>query len=390
MKTVPALLFPGAVLLGGVAALLMAAPQSPFVAEAAIGYPYVAIVAAILLAWRMKRSRLVVSALVFLTAYLSLQPYALGDDVLAHALIATFLPTGLAILSFMHDSTFTISSLRRHLLLVLAPLAAAAFFSAGNPAGAVELLGSRFGGVPVTVMVWCAALLAAAVSVVKRERPAEVGIALLIVAFVFAMSAESGSTVRSIWMLAGAMVLIVALIETAYAMAYHDELTGLPGRRALSQALAALEQPYAIAIVDIDHFKSFNDQHGHDVGDQVLCMVAAKLRAVKDGEAFRSGGEEFTLVFPGSTKREAHGHVEEVREAVENAEFRLRSRLRPHGKKAAAARGRAKSSAECLSVTVSVGIAAPTARNPSVEAVVKAADKAMYRAKTEGRNRVVA
>ena len=192
-------------------------------------------------------------------------------------------------------------------------------------------------------------------------------------------------------MLAAGLVLIVALVETAYAMAYHDELTGLPGRRALSQALASLEPPFALAVVDVDHFKSFNDRHGHDVGDQVLCMVASKLRAVGGGgRAFRSGGEEFTMVFAAMSKREALPYVEDVRAAVAKAEFALRGHPRPKGKKAAAARGRGKAASSKLQVTVSVGVASSTAKNNSVEDVLKAADKAMYRAKNQGRNQVVA
>ena len=68
-------------------------------------------------------------------------------------------------------------------------------------------------------------------------------------------------------------------------LAYFDELTGIRGRRGFSQALLSLDQQYSIAIVDIDHFKKFNDTYGHDVGDQVLCMVAGRISKV--GEAGR-------------------------------------------------------------------------------------------------------
>jgi diguanylate cyclase (GGDEF)-like protein len=174
-------------------------------------------------------------------------------------------------------------------------------------------------------------------------------------------------------------------------MAFQDELTELPGRRALSHALQSLATPYSIAVIDIDHFKSFNDQYGHDVGDQVLRMVAARLRAVGGGgQAFRSGGEEFTIVFAGLSKREALAHAEAVREAVANARFALRKLPRPRGKKAQQRRGRAGSSVGQLHVTISVGVASPNTRHNTVNAVIRHADKAMYRAKSEGRNRVVA
>lgn len=78
-------------------------------------------------------------------------------------------------------------------------------------------------------------------------------------------------------------------------------------------------------MADVDHFKAFNDTHGHDVGDQVLRMVAAQLRRVSGGGyAYRYGGEEFTLVFPGKTAVEAMPYLETVRQAIEAYQMRLR------------------------------------------------------------------
>ncbi|MER3423211.1 MAG: GGDEF domain-containing protein, partial [Nitrospiraceae bacterium] len=76
---------------------------------------------------------------------------------------------------------------------------------------------------------------------------------------------------------AAGLVLTLAVLQTSYAMAYHDDLTGLPGRRALNETLLKLSGRYTIAMVDVDHFKTFNDQYGHDVGDQVLRMVASHV-----------------------------------------------------------------------------------------------------------------
>ena len=391
MKTPIVLLLPGAILVCATAAAMLIAPDATFLAQAAHGYPYVALAAALLLAARMQRSRLTVASAATLAACLTLQPWALGTDLLAHGLFAVFLPVGFAVLAFAHDAGFTFARIRRHAAILIGPLAVAAFFSAGDPDRAAHLLTARYAGMPLPLLVSIVAFLAVGVSATRSQRPTETGLAWLTFAFALSVSEPTGSTARAVWMLAAGLVLIVALVETAYAMAYHDELTGLPGRRALAQAMAALDAPFALAVVDVDHFKSFNDTHGHDVGDQVLCMVAAKLRAVGGGgKAFRSGGEEFTMVFAGMSKREALPYVEDVREAVEGAEFVLRGAQRPRGKKAAAARGKGKKNADRLSVTVSVGVASPTARDGTVDAVMKSADKAMYKAKTDGRNRVVA
>ena len=104
--------------------------------------------------------------------------------------------------------------------------------------------------------------------------------------------------VATAYIATAALLLLVAIIETSYSMAFHDELTGLPARRAFNQALLALEDPYTVAIVDIDHFKQFNDTYGHDTGDQVLRLVAGKLAQVTGGgKPFRCGGEEFAIFF---------------------------------------------------------------------------------------------
>ena len=104
------------------------------------------------------------------------------------------------------------------------------------------------------------------------------------------------------------------MIENSYLLAYHDELTTLPSRRAFNDAMMRLQPPYSIAVVDIDHFKKFNDTYGHDTGDvQVLRLVASKLSLVTGGgNAYRCGGEEFTILFPGKRRDEVVERFGEV------------------------------------------------------------------------------
>jgi diguanylate cyclase (GGDEF)-like protein len=141
-----------------------------------------------------------------------------------------------------------------------------------------------------------------------------------------------------------------------------------------------------VAMVDVDHFKKFNDIHGHDVGDQVLRTVAGRLACVAGGgRAFRYGGEEFAVLFPGKTAAESAPHLETLRTSVAGATFTLRGQDRPTRKPTSpGARG---ASARQVAVTVSIGAA--QARGAALpEQVVKAADRALYRAKEGGRNRV--
>ncbi len=120
-------------------------------------------------------------------------------------------------------------------------------------------------------------------------------------------------------------ILAVSIIENSYLLAYHDELTTLPSRRAFNDALLRLQEPYSIAVVDIDHFKQFNDTYGHDTGDQVLRLVASNLsRVTGGGTAYRCGGEEFTILFPGKTTPEVVEHLERLRTTIESSEFQMR------------------------------------------------------------------
>jgi GGDEF domain-containing protein len=111
-----------------------------------------------------------------------------------------------------------------------------------------------------------------------------------------------------------ALLLLITILIDSYFLAYRDELTGLPSRRALFNLSLSLVRKYSLAMVDIDHFKKFNDTYGHDVGDQVLKLVAAKLAQVTGGgKAFRYGGEEFTIVFPSKNIKRVLLHLDSIR-----------------------------------------------------------------------------
>jgi diguanylate cyclase (GGDEF)-like protein len=125
------------------------------------------------------------------------------------------------------------------------------------------------------------------------------------------------------------LILACAIVEDAHSLAFHDELTGLPSRRALNEYFLRLSGPFAVAMLDVDFFKKFNDNFGHDVGDQVLKMVAARIALVRNGgKAFRYGGEEFTVVFPRRITAEVLPCLEKVRQSVEDSGFTLRSQSR--------------------------------------------------------------
>jgi len=184
----------------------------------------------------------------------------------------------------------------------------------------------------------------------------------------------------------GFMILIFLVYEI-YEIAFHDQLTKIPGRRALITRLGTLGQNYSLAMVDIDHFKSFNDTHGHDVGDQVLKMVASRLNEVTGGgRSYRYGGEEFTILFSRKSVEEAMVHLEAIRERIANYQVVIRKPERPKDTKAGKkARGVSEKS-EMVSVTVSIGVTACLPGEKS-DQVMKRADEALYLSKQRGRNR---
>jgi diguanylate cyclase (GGDEF)-like protein/PAS domain S-box-containing protein len=157
------------------------------------------------------------------------------------------------------------------------------------------------------------------------------------------------------------------------ALASHDGLTGLKNRRAfeerMGEELARIRrtsQPLSLLLLDIDHFKAFNDSFGHPRGDDVLRVVARLLsRAVRDTDiAVRFGGEEFAIILPNTDAEGAVQMGERLRQAIEGASWSERA------------------------ITVSVGAATATSHTADLAALLEHADRALYRSKQGGRNRV--
>ena len=196
-----------------------------------------------------------------------------------------------------------------------------------------------------------------------------------------ALSSEVPEEARPwLFALAGA-ALLTGLFEHAHALAYRDLLTGLPGRRALMEELQRVAGTWTIAVLDIDHFKNFNDTWGHDLGDVVLQRVARALQLVGGGgRAYRLGGEEFTIVFRGRSADQAEPHLEALRKDIAAIEIDTSAE--------AGAGGKRRSRKKKVCVTASIGAAESNAELRSPAALLKRADQALYKAKSEGRNRV--
>lgn len=183
--------------------------------------------------------------------------------------------------------------------------------------------------------------------------------------------------------LVASWIAIAALVHDAYCMAYIDTLTGVPSRRALEERFLRLGSNYIIAMVDIDFFKKFNDKFGHDIGDDVLKLVAKELSHVKNGgKAYRYGGEEFTILFSGKKKEDCIMALEEIREHIFRRGFVIRDKNRPEKAPKEIQQSTAVKK-ERLSVSIGVSV---SAKGKTPQEIIKLADDALYKAKESGRN----
>lgn len=232
----------------------------------------------------------------------------------------------------------------------------------------------------------------AAVLVIVRDSETEVALFGVLAAGFFSLALLHLDNISVVMGIAGGLSVIWGLLRSSHSMAYRDDLTGLLSRRALNERLNTLGRRYSIAMLDVDHFKKFNDTHGHDVGDDVLRLVASRVKQVGNGgTAYRYGGEEFCVVFPRKTTEDSAAAMDQVRESIANYKMSIRDRKRRpiKTKEGSRRRGATKIKSSQVSVTVSAGIAARGESHPDPESVLSAADTKLYKAKKKGRNCVV-
>jgi len=372
--------------------------QLPGDALILLGYlPYASLLLVALIASAFNRGRSLIAA-TFGLLLLSADQYQ-ADIVFVHALGLLLIPINLAILAFLPErGTLTSAGILR-ITLVLSQLAAAVFLADRygpliEPFLFFELLPFWSDWLNASQPAVIIALIALAVTlgassfsqspVTQSLFAANTGIAITLV---FSLP----DAISQAFLTAIALALAIGLMRDYYNMAYRDELTSLPQRRALNESLTALGGQYCMAMLDVDHFKKFNDTHGHDVGDQVLQMVASQIGKVQGGgKAYRYGGEEFTVVFAGKQVDDVSYFLEQVRKNIEGYEMVIREQERVEEDTSAQKdrqKGSFRKAGKKVSVTISIGVAEKT-RGENPDDVLKRADEALYRAKKGGRNRI--
>ncbi|MBD3871636.1 MAG: GGDEF domain-containing protein, partial [Acidobacteria bacterium] len=258
------------------------------------------------LAWRYRRGRLAVAALAIAVAnFLIRGPLSAAHAEPGVTALALALPVCLALLALLPEQPIGHPLMIGLMfgVVILGWLALALPTPAGEAPGPGFLgpMSDLLATPDLARLVFLISGAFIALAFAARRGTFEGSLLWVTAASALALLDVRSSHAPTLAFTAAQLVLLLGLIEDSYRLAYHDELTGLPGRRALEEALRTLVGDYAIAMVDVDRFKRFNDRHGHGAGDQALRMVATELQGVGGGgRAYRYGGEEFAILFPGS------------------------------------------------------------------------------------------
>jgi len=399
-STLRQLVIPNGLLLAAAALLL---PWKLGIAFTPPGGRYIGLAiaaAGVLLAWRLRSPRLMLMLVLLLVSERAwMMAWAWHEPALRNTL-AVLLPLNVAALLLVDDAFVDweafawwgglIAVQGAGVALIMAAGEGSALRCPGRPLIPQFMPGSRVPQLAALLFLVCGVALLAAFLVTRKPRDSGM---FWVLGACFLAGSAANPRLAAGYFAAAALIASASVIETAYLVGYHDELTGLPGRRAFNQAVAALDGEYAVAMVDVDHFKRFNDSFGHDAGDQVLRLVAARMADVGGScKAFRYGGEEFAIVFRRTAAEEALERAEALCHAIAETSFVVRGldrsqRERTERRRRHRPRKLRKERVDTR-VTVSIGVAEPSRPDTPVEQVIEAADKALYRAKEHGRNRV--
>ncbi|WP_143871442.1 GGDEF domain-containing protein [Catenovulum sediminis] len=219
-----------------------------------------------------------------------------------------------------------------------------------------------------------------------RKQAQDACYSAVIVTLWLAQHLQPNQQLQSLCFATAGIFILICVFQYSYRLAYQDELTGLPSRRALNQYASSLGRKYIVVMSDVDHFKKFNDTYGHDVGDQVLKLVASRLSKVMlGGRVYRYGGEEFTLLFSGKDETQVVAELERLRQDIANYDMVVRDKSRsnqsPKDRKSQKNDGK-----KVVNVTISLGYAKSSKALRRFDDCLKQADEALYRAKKAGRN----
>ena len=364
--------------------------------------PYLLFGISLILCQFFNQGRMGMIALAMTVAYYVIQerlqvPLSAGTTKLEFSLLAFVLPVACIIVyAFPEKRIFSMAGLAYIALLLF--LCGWSIFTVRHfqETGLEQLWEGYLFSVPeisrlpfLVVLYSIFIVCAAGIAVLKKNRALDVAVysCLLLSTLTFALFQQP--YISSVLFSLAGILLITGIITTSHELAYLDQLTGIPGRRALETEMTHLGRKFTIAMLDVDHFKKFNDTHGHDIGDDVLKLVASKMTHIGGrAKVYRYGGEEFTVLFKGKDANDASEYLEELRKSIADYEMVLRDQPhRPKNNKTGSRKRRNTTKTHTVSVTISIGLA-DSSEIKKPQQIIKAADQALYRAKKAGRNRV--
>ncbi len=364
--------------------------------------PYVLLAIAVVLCLQFNQLRSLLIALITSLAYLIIQMYLQNSleeksTLIIFFLLSCFVPLLFILISWLPErGVLTIYGLLFLCLLGL-PIALAVYLSLHPTLLEYSLnyfliRNWTFSILPpLGISIYVVAIFHQLLRLWRYQQPFDAAVTAILIALLVNFALFDQTIISVAIFTAAHVILLWGVLRQSHDMAYRDELTSLPGRRALNEALKSPGRKFVLAMMDIDHFKNFNDKYGHDVGDDVLKIVAGKIAQVTGGgRAFRYGGEEFTVLFKGKELEPCIPHLEAVREEIARYLITLREKnSRPKNSKEGKQQRGKKRKPKGISVTISIGVAKRTADLITPEMVLKESDKALYKAKKAGRNCLV-
>lgn len=400
------LLLPAILLLSGAAFLLNTVAGLATEYQTVIALiPYILTLVAALLGYSFNRSHVVLGALNLCCAYFLIQTGLQTSLDNAHtyvlfSLLSILLPLNTGLIALYRErGLVTPMGLIRIAVVITGYLTlyiawqnrSLSYLLSDLPMMMLEMLFHNFYLSEAATIVFILALAPVLLALYFRKTHTEAAMLASLLSAAILLALFDKPLISSLFVSAALIALCISVVQTSHSMAYLDELTGIPARRALMAKFATLGRKYSVAMMDVDHFKKFNDTYGHDIGDQVLRMVASQINKVGGGgKAFRYGGEEFTVVFAGKSEEECLVYLEEVRERIANYQMHIRSKDRPKDNDEGRQHRNSASETEVVHVAISIGVSEKTEEHENPLQVMKAADTALYAAKENGRNCTVA
>ena len=357
--------------------------------------PYIVLTFGLVFGWYFASSRMILSLLLLTLADRALVLFpADGTGQTMVAMTAFLVPLNLLAFSILkEDSVTSIRGLTRVIVVLAQPFLLLWLCLPEQQDLAVsftqEIIPSHYttwAAIPQPgLCAFAVALSLHSIRFVLHRDPMESGaIWALLTVFVAYHASRYGWQATNFFMAAG-LILFVSLLQSVYRRTYRDELTGIPGRLAYDEAIGQLGRKFSIAVIGIDQLTHYANTHGRPVSEQVLKLVANRVHTTcAGGQAFRTTGEELTVLFPGKSARETLVPLETVRKAIDAINLFLRGQDRVWEKQWGTRK--TGSCDQALPLSISIGVADKSEDDTTPSQVIKWAYRALYEAKGAGGN----